>query len=427
VEGGLVCATPEWAGACPGTVSFHTGHGHLLVAPDAPMPELDALMELLVREVGAAAAVLDREASMRMTLLAAGLELVAGRLPASAGEGTAEDVFELALAGIRARTQGLAVQVVGPLPRDAVPAPAAIALALVQLAVNAQQHEQASRVLLRVTAGPTFAVEWPAGPEGAGAVQVRSHRHALRRTRWGWGYVQLVADALGGAALPPGPAGPGMEGACLGLGSPRLTLPVACVRGGRVARSTQTWDEGSRLPGLGQPADGLLGYLVESASANAGRIVYHDLYRSRSQGDRCWVVLAPESGSSRAHDLLRGLQHERALWTAPGPHSTRLPALATLLEVALGEPWPSVPPSLYAELLPVACASLGVPLPEPVTALALPEPRVVALLLRELGGRLLQRGEEVYFEPPPSAPPHPLLRALRPGPNGRVRLTETRC
>jgi hypothetical protein len=239
--------------------------------------------------------------------------------------------------------------------------------------------------------------------------------------------VQLVADALGGAALPPGPAGPGMEGACLGLGSPRLTLPVACVRGGRVARSTQTWDEGSRLPGLGQPADGLLGYLVESASANAGRIVYHDLYRSRSQGDRCWVVLAPESGSSRAHDLLRGLQHERALWTAPGPHSTRLPALATLLEVALGEPWPSVPPSLYAELLPVACASLGVPLPEPLTALALPEPRVVALLLRELGGRLVQLGDDVYFEAPPAAPPHPLVRALRPGPGGLVRLTPAQC
>ena len=135
----------------------------------------------------------------------------------------------------------------------------------------------------------------------------------------------------------------------------------------------------------------------------------------------------PEQDRSPTRRLRGRLIAPVTLWTAPGPHATRLPALASLLEVALGEPWPSVPPSLYAELLPVACASLGVPVPDPLTALALPEPRVVALLLRELGGRLVQHGDEVYLEPPPSAPPHPLLRALRPGPDGRIRLTSARC
>src|SRR6202011_675974 len=103
-----------------------------------------------------------------------------------------------------------------------------IALALVQLAVNARQHEEAERVFLRVGPGPTFSVEWPGATRMAAAVS--SHRHALRRERWGWGYVRMVADALGGAAVPPGAAGHGLTGACLGLGSPRLGLPLACVR-----------------------------------------------------------------------------------------------------------------------------------------------------------------------------------------------------
>src|SRR5438270_13046801 len=102
-------------------------------------------MGALLGELRAAAGVLGREAALRTRLLSAGLELVAGRPLAGIGHGAAEDVFELALAGIRGRTQGLAAQVVGPLARVSVPAPAAIALALVQLAANAQQHEQAQR------------------------------------------------------------------------------------------------------------------------------------------------------------------------------------------------------------------------------------------------------------------------------------------
>lgn len=418
-EGEVVTATPEWRGPAPGTVPYHAGYGHLLVAPDVPAPELDVLMGRLLEELEAAAAG-GGEAGRRTEVVRAGLALVAGR-PLT-GRGTAETVVELARAAVRARTQGLELEVDAPPPPVTVPAPGAVALAIVQLAVNAWRHEGSSRVALRVDPVPTFWVEWPSTLAEPPAI--RTHRHAARRRGWGWGYVQMVADALGAVALPPAPAGPGRRGAGLGLGSPCLTLPLACVRRGRVERSTPAWDEDPAMPHLGAPAGGLLGRLVADALAREGQVVYHDLYRARATGDRTWVALAPESGSNRARDLLHGLRHERALWEAPEPHASRVAALATLLEVALGAPWPSVPPSVYAEVLPAACRALGTRCPEPLEVPALPEPRVVAYLLAELGGRLVQRGEGVFVVPAPGTAASPLGRALRAGPGGWIRINE---
>jgi hypothetical protein len=417
-DGAAVAATPEWPGPGPGTLSYHAGIGHLLVAPDAPTPELDALMGRLLDEIAAAAARLPGDAGLHAAVLAAGLGLVAGRPVGAAPAGTAREVVELTAAAVRARTQGLEVEVASRLPELLVPAPAAIALALVQLAVNAQQHEDARRVVLRVGDGPTFSVEWPGGPRSPGAV--RSHRHALRRPGWGWGYVQMVADALGGVALPPGPSGDGLDGACLGLGSARLGLPLACVRDGRVERATMAWEQDGGVPGQGEPADAALAALVDAAAELPGRIAYRDLHRSRLLRGRTWVALAPESGSSRTHDLLRGLHHERALWSAPEPHATRVSALTTLLQVAMGEPWPSAPPAVYAEVLPAACAALGVAPPVPLDVLCPPDPRVVALLLAEAGGHLDRRGDEVWLVAGDAA--GPVLRALRPDPDGRLRI-----
>lgn len=421
-DGAPVAVTPEWAGTGPGTISFHTGYGHLLVAPDVPTPHLDVLMTGLVGELHAALRSMPGETARHARLLVAGLELVAGHPVAAGGGGTADEVAALVVAGVRARVQGLAVRVAEPLTRVIVPAPAAVALALVQLAVNAHEHERAPSVTIRVAAGPTFAIEWP-GAGGAGGV--RSHRHPLRRTGWGWGYVRMVADALGGVAVPPGPAGPGVVGACLGLGSARLALPVACVREGRVVRATEAWEQDPDMPAAGDPVNHALAGLVGRAERQPGRIAYADLYRARSGDGRTWAALAPESGASRATDVLRGLQHERALWSAPEPHATRIGALATLLDTALGgTPWPSPPPGLYRELLVSACAALDVPPPAPIDVLAAPEPRVVAFLLSRLGGELVQRGEEVYLRPRRSAA-DPLLRALRPGPDGSILLNSS--
>jgi hypothetical protein len=377
-------------------------------------------MRRLLDEMRGATAALRGDAARQAAVLEAGLALVAGVPAGAAPAGTVTDVLELVAAVVPARTQAMGVQVIGPLPNAAVPAPAAIALAIVQLAVNAQQHAGARRAFLRVGPGPTFTVEWAEGRPPAG--QVRSHRHALRRTGWGWGYVQMVADALGGVALPPGPTGPGLVGACVGLGSTRLALPVACVRGDRVERATEAWDQDPAMPARDEPASApALAGLLAAAAERPGRIAYHDLYRARLVRDRTWVVMAPESGSSRARDLLRGLHHERALWSAPEPHATRVAALATLLQVALGEPWPSAPPGVYAEVLPAACAAIGVALPEPLDVVAPPDPRIVAFMLGEVGGRLVQRGDEVWLAAADAA--HPLLRALAAGPGGWLRVS----
>ena len=302
LDGRPVVGTPEWAGPCPGTLSYHTGHGHLLVAPDQPAIELDGLMGRLLSAVRGAATTIGGERARRAWVFAAGLELMSGRPPT--GHGTAADALELAMAAIPARTQDLAVTVEEPIPHVPVPAPAAVALALLQLAANAQQHEGAPWVRLRVAAGPTFYVEWP-GPESLSS-GLRSHRHVLRRDRWGWGYVQMVADALGGSALPAGPTSPGRQGASLGLGAARFTLPVACVRGGRVERATLAWDQDPDVPGFGQSLERELAELVGLAEANPGRIEFQDLYRARTTRGRTWVVLSPESDSARARDPLRG-------------------------------------------------------------------------------------------------------------------------
>lgn len=414
LRGQEVVATPEWAGPSPGTLSYHTGQGHLLVASEEAPSGPDRLAARLLSALQEAAAVMDGEGARRVAVLAAGLELTSGRPPG--GLGSARTALELAAAAIRARTQDLRLTVAEPLPDQSVPAPAAVALALVQLAVNAQQHEQASQIELRVSAGPTFHVEWPS-PAGRPA-SPPSHRHFLRRRRWGWGYVQMVADCLGGSALPAAPVAGGRRGASLGLGAARLTLPLACIRGGWVERSTLAWDQDPDVAGFGQAVDGTLADLVRRAEARPGRIAFHDLYRARTQADRTWVVLCPESGSARTRDLLRGLGHERALWSAPEPHATRVQALSILLGAALGEPLPSVPPSLWAEALPQACAALGLSPPPTPDALLLPDPRLAAFLLAETGGRLVCAGDEVCLE----AAHDRILDALPRGPGGLVSL-----
>jgi hypothetical protein len=415
-EGRPVVGTPEWRGPGPGTISYQTGFGHLLVAPDLPAPELDVLVDRLLAELAAATAAMEGEPALQVDVLRAGMELVAGRPPT--GKGTAEDVVVRVAAAVRARTRRLQLEVARPLPGVAVAAPAAVALALVQLAVNAERHDGARRVLLRVTPGPSFWVEWSGGGLRPG---VRPHRHPARRARWGWAYVQMVADALGGVAVPPGPAGPGLLSAGIGLGAPRLTLPLACCRAGRVERATEAWEQDPQVPVAGHLLQGPVAELVCEAARRPGQIVYHDLYRARACGQRTWVGLGPESALARARDLVRGLGHERALWRAPEPWATRVSALVTLLQVALGDPWPAVPPGLFQELMEESCQRLGVQPPGRLDALLLPEPRAAAYLLGELGGRLVTEEDVVYLIPGPHSEGDPLLEALGAS-GGRLRL-----
>ncbi len=432
LSGALVAATPEWRGPLPGSVCFYTGAGHLVVGAGTPTPpQLEALMLELLAAVRAALPAMDHPAALRTSVLLAGLELVSGRPLDGSAKGTTSDVLEYAAASIRARAPSLAVEVVPQLRPVDVPSPATIALVLVQFAANASAHEFADAagtrrlesVRLRVASGPSFYLEWRT--ESPGDVAVRTSRHQRRRSRWGWGYVRMAADALGGAALPPGRTGDGMEGACLSIGSRMLTVPLACFEAGHVRRCTQAWEQETvhvaavDRPGIEQEVQDVLA----AAVAQPGAIVSSELLCARQTGGRTWAGLPPETGSHRVRDVLRGLDHERALWTAPEPHATRVHALTVILARASGDEWPTFDASTWASLFPVACGALGLPAPDVSGAAVYPDPRVAAYLLAELGGELSVADDVVVYRPPAHGEQEPLLTVLEPFRDGLYALT----
>jgi hypothetical protein len=420
-DGRTVAASPEWPGPAPGSAGYACGFGHLVVASDGVAPALDGLLGRLLDELGSTAAALPPAAARRLAVLRSGLELVSGRPPGQT-EGEAAEVLELVRAALPARAPGLELEVEAAPPWPRVDSPAAIALAVVQLAVNAQRHENARCVTLRLAPGPTFYVEWPA--ETQAGVSIESHRHLSRRLRWGWGYVQMVADFLGGVALPPGPTGAGREGAALSLGSTRLGLPLASVRSGRLEGTTMAWSQDRALPGTGSALEEPLIELVAQAEGRPGRIVYRDLLRARSRGpgQTTWLALPPETGSSRARDVLRGLEHERLLWTAPEAQAVRIHALATLLAVSLGDPWPSVPPSVWEDVFPPSCRALDIPTAQAPPSLFLPDPRLTAFLLAELGGELVAVEQVPCLRLAGARGDQVVMEALGAGPDGVIRL-----
>ncbi len=430
--GEVVAATPEWRGAAPGGISFSTGAGFLVVAPaEETPPELEALMEALLAAIRDALPALDGRTRLGAAVLLAGLELVSGRPLAAGDSGTSTDVLAHAEAAIAARAPSLRVRTQPEAEPRTVPAPATIALALVQLAANAAAHEfsdaaggrRVDLVTLRVAPGPSFYVEWRT--ERPAGVVVATARHQARRQRWGWGYVRMAADALGGAAVPPGPTGDGVEGACFTIGSRMLTVPLACFESGAVARSTQAWEQ-EIAHGEPEARDALaadLDELLRDAVLSPGVIVRRGLLCARRSGRRAWAALPPEAGAHRVRDVLRGLEHERALWAAPEPHATRVHALALAMARAVGDSWPTFDAGTWATGFPAACAALGLRAPPVEGAAVYPDPRVAAYLLAELGGRLAVDEEVVIYRPPPAAAAAPILSVLDPAAPGAFALT----
>jgi len=304
-----------------------------------------------------------------------------------------------------------------------VPAPDLLALALTQFAANAFSHEGSTRLRLRVGVGPTFYVEWPAtGPSG-GIASGQSHP-GLRR-RWGLGYVRMVADYLGATALPPGPTAPGWTGPCLSLGSRRLTLPLAVFSGRRAVRASQTWAQSVRSldPAVPDAILADLGQVLDAAAGAPGAIVRHGLLTARSAPSGTWVALPPETGPERARDVLRGIDHERVLWSGPEPHATRVHGLISLLARSLGDRPTAYAPEAFARELPRACAAVGVAPPRLGPMLACPDPRATAFLLAELGGELSAAPDGTFLVPGPAGARSTLLELLEPDERGRVRLT----
>lgn len=422
----VIACTPEWRGAAPGTLSYHAGEARLLVgAGETARPEQEAVTRRLLAELRAAGADLPPEPARCVAVLASSLELVAGGSPEAAGRGTTGEVLALAGAAIRARVPETSLAIEDGAAEQDAPAPAQIALALVQFAANAAGHEGAETLRLRVGIGPTFFVEWPS--DQAASVAATGRHHPRLRRRWGLGYVRIVADALGATALPPAPTRPGWAGACLSLGSRRLTLPLAQYVDGSIRRATQTWEQEAAAaePELADALARDLGPALAAAAAAPGTIARGELFTARCAGGAVWVALPPETGAGRARDVLRGLDHERALWDLPGARAIRVHALISLLGTSLGEAPAAFAPDAYARELPRACAALGVAAPEVGPVLACPDPRVVAFLLSELGGELVSDRLGLALAPAAGAAANPLVRLLEPSFTGRVLLART--
>jgi len=235
----------------------------------------------------------------------------------------------------------------------------------------------------------------------------------------------MVADYLGATALPPGPTADGWTGPCLSLGSRRLTLPLAVYGGGELVRGTQTWEQSVRSLDPTVPGTVLadLAGVLAAAEAAPGTGVRHGLLAARRTPAGTWVALPPETGPGRARDVLRGIDHERVLWSAPEPHATRVHGLISVLARSLGEAPTAYAPEAFARELPRACAGLGIPAPELTPMLACPDPRATAFLLAELGGQLVARPDGTFLAPGPGAARSPLAELLRPDAAGLARLT----
>ena len=422
-RGAVVSATPEWQGPVPGSVCYHAGEARLLVGPGGrAWPAQEAVMRRLLDEMHAAVAAMSGDQALCAAVLGSGLELVAGWPPDERSYDSIPGVLGRARTVIRARVPEADVEVVDAHPQQ-VPAPDQIALALLQFAANAFSHEGSTRLRLRVGVGPTFFVEWPAqGP--AGAVAGGQSHPGLRR-RWGLGYVRMVADYLGATALPPGPTAAGWTGPCLSLGSRRLTLPLALFARGQATRATQTWEQAVRSldPAVPNTIMGDLARVLEAADREPDAIVRHGLLCARWTRGGTWVALPPETGPDRTRDVLRGLDHERVLWSAPEPHATRVHGLISLLGRSLGDRPTAYAPESFVRELPRACAALGLPAPAVGPLLACPDPRATAFLLAELGGELVARPDGTFLAAGPGAAASPLLELLGPDERGWVRLT----
>lgn len=428
--GGLVRATPEWQGFSLGALTYEAGMGKLVVVPDGCSPQVDGLVGELIGEVAAAAAELAAEDRLGVEMLAASLTLVAGRLPARASRGTVEELLAYVAEGIRSTVSAARLEVVVE-DQVEVPAPAALALGLVQLARNAVRHAGVDRLTLRVGRGPTFRVEWD--DPGASGARISTSRRPDQRPRWGLGYTRLLADSLGGVVTAPAPVGPGRVGASIGLGSPRLSAPLAAAVRGRVERATRAWDEETGLP-PGSTLDARVLAAVAAAGASPGQIGYADIVRARACGSRTWLAVAPQSSTGRARDVLRGMQHENALLAAREPQATRIYGIASALSCALsGELPDAVPASTWERDFPRACAALELD-PLPVISpdrLRFPEPRLTAYLLAELDGVMLEDAAaggaladpRLRLRAGPERQAHPLVRLLG-GQEGLVTLVD---
>jgi hypothetical protein len=402
----LVARTPEWPGAGPGTTTFRVRGKRLLVAGAPASGSSDVLLSRLLATLDDAAAGLPDRRALQVRMLATSLRLIAGR--DLGGPGRADQVVHFARAGIESRT-ALRVEVED---HDAshVMSAEAVALVLVQLAVNAERHAHARTVRLRQSESG-FHAAWM----GNAAGRAVTSRRRDDRSRWGLGFARVAADALGGVLYAPHAAGSGHCVSTLELGVERLALPLATLQHDAVVKATRAWDEETGLlPGSGAHIHPRLEAITALARETPGAIRVDGGWSARAAGDTVWVAVVPDGAADRARDVVDGIAHERALWDGVAePLRTRIAATAALLGHTLGAPLDRAPPRAWERRLHqlAGAFALAMPVPECPARGAL-DPQVTALLAAEVGDRFDVDGDTVWLRLRPDAARHPLALAV---------------
>jgi hypothetical protein len=287
--GAEIARTPEWRGRGAIGVPFAYEGYTVVVAADEHDPRSGAaaaVVERLIDALGGAGATLDRTRRLRLDVLAEGMRIASGRV--ATGVGSSDDVVAHLEAALPARSEvRLRVHRDGAHP---VAAPAAMACALLQIAVNAGVHAGAREVELEVRGGGggalTFRVQWEGAPPRL--ARLPTSRAQRRADRTGLLAARVFADAVGATmtGLLPGidartgandPHRTRME---IALPSTDLALPLARIANGVVAWSTRTWVEETGLA-VGASVDLEVARLVAAATADQGRVVAGDDLRAR--------------------------------------------------------------------------------------------------------------------------------------------------
>lgn len=386
-SGARIAATPEWQGCAPGTAVYRAGELTLLVSVGEYDPDVAALCARLITALQSGSAQTASRQRLRLDMLVASFRMILGEHRPL--EGFSDEVFAGLDAALELANPPLHLDLRGG-DRYACPTPLLVALALKQLATNAQRHGSATALTLSVDDGPTFRLRWRGIPP---AQPIATSRHPARRVRWGTGFTRLAADAVGAAIYDPAV----VDGDTLEVtfaiepGDRQLRLPLATVdESDLVVRATRSWDEETHaLPGqrLGDP-DAILA--TRRAGARRGRTAAGGPFAARRVHAGTWIALMPADLRAQALDLVAGLAHEHDLLRVPEPHRSQALGLAAVIRTALGqtpEPWD---PRAVVGPFRTAALALGVPpdsLLIPSNAPCAPDPLLTAFLIAELGGR----------------------------------------
>ncbi len=381
-DGALLASSAEWAGGGPGTVVYRLPAASLAVGCDEQDADIAGLLTELVTAMREGAQECEGAQQLRLGALASSVALVAGIADLHGGS-TGDVLDNLTALLTTVSAHGVSINEHTP---GAVPDAPVLALALLQLVINARRHDDATEVTIDIDPGPAFRVRWHGElpPHG-----VSTARHQADRDRWGLGFVRMAMDALGGVYLSPASHGVGQVTAILSVDpSPRLQLPLAAIRDGVVDAASPAWDEETQLP-PGSRLPERWSRLVDTATRAPGVVQRDRSARARSVAGTVWIAIPPEGTADRARDVIRGLEHERDLLVAPQPFATRIEGLADVIVLLLGEHPHRVTPAAFDDRYPGAAAAVGAPqFSGRFSGAAAPSPELVAVLASRLAANL---------------------------------------